>query len=82
MRPVVVDVAVDLTHTKGPRSWRYLAGAGLTASTKLRRQYTQTLAAGAVRLLLDDRSRRSVVGVHVRMQIVMLSELQWVRSVE
>jgi len=42
-----------------PRSWRYLAGAGLTASTKLRRQYTRTLAAGAVRLLLDDRSRRS-----------------------
>jgi len=49
MRPVVVDVAVDSTHTKGPRFWRYLAGAGLTASTKLRRQYTQTLAAGAVR---------------------------------
>ena len=59
MRPALVYVAVDSTHTKGPRSWRYLAGAGLTASTKLRRQYTQTLAAGAVRLLSDDRSRRS-----------------------
>jgi len=59
MRPVVVDVAIDLTHTKGPRSWRYLAVAGLTASTKLCRQYTQTLAPGAVRLLLDDRRRRS-----------------------
>jgi len=77
MRPVVVDVAVDSTHTKGPRSWRYLAGAGLTASTKLRHQYTQTLAAGAVRLLLDDTAvDLRVVSVHVWTQIVTLNELQ------
>ena len=55
MRPVVVNVDADSTHTKEPRSWRYLAGAGLTASTKLRRQ------SEAVKLLSesDDRSRRS-----------------------
>jgi len=80
---VVVDVAVDSMHTKGPQSWRYLAGAGLTASTKPHHQYMLILAAGAVRLLLDDKAiDQRAVGVHVWTQIVTLNKPQQVHSVQ